>query len=133
MYFSNLLRVFTLHLALAYSSASNCPAPDGGGGCGAYDACIGTETCVTKTFTTPVSTVVTTCVPTPTCIGVYAQDNVSPAPASAVPDTARPLAAAAPIVTGRIALRIWDPALRMRTAAMGIRVIRGFVCVGRFL
>ncbi|KAL4945744.1 hypothetical protein BDV06DRAFT_184082 [Aspergillus oleicola] len=54
-------------LQLALSYASPCVAT----GCGEYDACIGTEYCATKTFTTPVSTVVTTCVPTATCIGVY--------------------------------------------------------------
>ncbi|KAL2826026.1 hypothetical protein BJY01DRAFT_256114 [Aspergillus pseudoustus] len=42
-------------------------------GCGEYDGCIGTEFCTTKTFTTPVSTVVTTCVPSPTCIGIYGE------------------------------------------------------------
>ncbi|KKK12682.1 hypothetical protein ARAM_003366, partial [Aspergillus rambellii] len=40
-------------------------------GCGEYDACIGTEYCATKTFTTPVSTIITTCLPTATCLGVY--------------------------------------------------------------
>lgn len=39
--------------------------------CGTADACVGTETCKTFTQTTPTTTTFATCVPTPTCIGVY--------------------------------------------------------------
>ncbi|KAL4799207.1 hypothetical protein BDV19DRAFT_355452 [Aspergillus venezuelensis] len=67
MYFSKSLSIAVMQLALCY--ADTCSAT----GCGEYDACIGTEYCATKTFTTPVSTVVTTCVPTATCIGVYGE------------------------------------------------------------
>ncbi|PLB34228.1 uncharacterized protein BDW47DRAFT_112576 [Aspergillus candidus] len=40
--------------------------------CGDADACVGTEFCTTATFTSPSSTTITTCVPTATCLGVYA-------------------------------------------------------------
>ncbi|KAL5337197.1 hypothetical protein BJX70DRAFT_399841 [Aspergillus crustosus] len=56
-----------LHLAICYTSPTVVP------GCGDFQACIGTEYCATKTFTTPVSTIVTTCLPMPTCIGVYGE------------------------------------------------------------
>lgn len=39
--------------------------------CGDADACVGTEVCTTATFSTPSATTITTCVPTPTCLGVY--------------------------------------------------------------
>lgn len=39
--------------------------------CGDADACVGTELCTTATFTAPTTTTITTCVPTPTCLGVY--------------------------------------------------------------
>ncbi|KAL4976216.1 hypothetical protein BDW66DRAFT_57247 [Aspergillus desertorum] len=120
-------------------------------GCGEYDACIGTETCVTKTFTAPVSTVITTCVPTPTCIGVYGESHSLPldrmhhmrsdplmdeqaivprAQAQSVArDTVLPPNAEARIVTGPTARRIWDPVLWMRIAAMGTSALRVFVYV----
>ncbi|OJJ55540.1 hypothetical protein ASPSYDRAFT_48751 [Aspergillus sydowii CBS 593.65] len=65
MLLSKPLAAVLIQLAATYATST------ASGGCGDADACIGTEHCVTKTFTTPVSTVVTTCVPTPTCIGVY--------------------------------------------------------------
>ncbi|KAL2832625.1 hypothetical protein BDW59DRAFT_139495 [Aspergillus cavernicola] len=65
MHFSTPLKAFLLHLAMGYIP------PTAAAGCGEFDACIGTESCTTKTFTSPVSTVITTCVPMPTCIGVY--------------------------------------------------------------
>ncbi|KAF3389562.1 hypothetical protein F1880_003455 [Penicillium rolfsii] len=60
MFFSKIVILLASHLAL--SSAA---------GCGKFDACVGTETCTTATFTTPTATTVTTCVPTATCLGVY--------------------------------------------------------------
>ncbi|KAJ5221275.1 uncharacterized protein N7469_010162 [Penicillium citrinum] len=60
MHFSNLF--------IGFSLASFAAA-----GCGDADACVGTEFCTTATFTSPSSTVVTTCVPTATCLGVYSQ------------------------------------------------------------
>ncbi|CBF83178.1 uncharacterized protein ANIA_11378 [Aspergillus nidulans FGSC A4] len=65
MHFSKASIAIALQLGLGYAGLTSAA------GCGEFDACIGTEHCVTKTFTTPVSTVVATCVPTPTCIGVY--------------------------------------------------------------
>ncbi|CDM35416.1 hypothetical protein DTO013E5_7915 [Penicillium roqueforti] len=53
------------HLAL--SQAAACSA----GGCGSAPACVLTETCTTATFVSPSTTTITTCVPTPTCAGVY--------------------------------------------------------------
>ncbi|KAL4947539.1 hypothetical protein BDW69DRAFT_204290 [Aspergillus filifer] len=67
MYISKSLSIAIMQLVLCY--ADTCSAA----GCGEYDACIETEYCATKTFTTPISTVVTTCVPTATCIGVYGE------------------------------------------------------------
>ncbi|KAL4914369.1 hypothetical protein BDW62DRAFT_190436 [Aspergillus aurantiobrunneus] len=64
MHFSKSLHALLFPIALGYASTEAA-------GCGESDACIGTEYCATKTFTTPVSTVITTCVPTATCIGVY--------------------------------------------------------------
>lgn len=43
--------------------------------CGTAEACIGTEFCATATFTTPIATTVTTCIPTPTCLGVYGKNG----------------------------------------------------------
>ncbi|KAJ5669446.1 hypothetical protein N7462_010516 [Penicillium macrosclerotiorum] len=59
-YFSSSLVLFLSNLAFASAV-----------GCGDADACIGTEVCTTVTFTTPSATTITTCVPTPTCLGVY--------------------------------------------------------------
>ncbi|KAL4875261.1 hypothetical protein BJY04DRAFT_224231 [Aspergillus karnatakaensis] len=67
MHFHPLAAFFLL---LGVGNASPATSPEG---CGDFDACIGTEYCATRTFTTPVSTVVTTCLPTPTCIGVYGE------------------------------------------------------------
>jgi hypothetical protein len=39
--------------------------------CGEADACLGAEFCATATFTAPIATTITTCIPTPTCLGVY--------------------------------------------------------------
>ncbi|KAJ5702051.1 hypothetical protein N7488_009599 [Penicillium malachiteum] len=64
MHFSNLK---SLTLLVLYQTAT------GAATCGDADACIGTEICTTATFTTPVQTTITTCVPTPTCLGVYAK------------------------------------------------------------
>ncbi|KAJ5983951.1 hypothetical protein N7481_006050 [Penicillium waksmanii] len=68
MHFSNL----KLLAILSFTSliTAKC-AP----GCGDADACIGTEFCTTATFTTPSSTVLTTCVPTATCLGVYGKHH----------------------------------------------------------
>ncbi|KAJ5830475.1 uncharacterized protein N7525_008728 [Penicillium rubens] len=60
MRLSNHLILFSTHLALSIAA-----------GCGDADACVGTEICTTATFTTPTATTITTCVPTPTCLGVY--------------------------------------------------------------
>ncbi|KAJ5387830.1 hypothetical protein N7509_010371 [Penicillium cosmopolitanum] len=67
MHFSNLkllaLLFFYQSNNLIFAAAKCAP------GCGDADACIGTEFCTTATFTTPSSTVLTTCVPTATCLG----------------------------------------------------------------
>ncbi|KAL4804130.1 hypothetical protein BDV18DRAFT_143861 [Aspergillus unguis] len=65
MKYSKPLSAALMQLALLYTTSTAAQ------GCGDADACIGTEYCTTKTFTTPVSTVITTCVPTATCVGVY--------------------------------------------------------------
>ncbi|KAJ5216257.1 uncharacterized protein N7498_002664 [Penicillium cinerascens] len=39
--------------------------------CGDADACIGTKFCATASFTKPIATTIITCIPTPTCLGVY--------------------------------------------------------------
>ncbi|KAF9894811.1 hypothetical protein FE257_004432 [Aspergillus nanangensis] len=67
MHISKSLGVLLLQLALSNPITASC---------GDADACIGTEFCTTATFTAPISTTVTTCVPTPTCLTVY-QDCVS--------------------------------------------------------
>lgn len=87
MYFSKALVVLASHLALSCilstSSVIFLYLPDtladqvslltytAATGCGTADACVGTDICTTVTFTSPTSTTVTTCVPTPTCLGVY--------------------------------------------------------------
>ncbi|KAJ5755808.1 hypothetical protein N7533_005351 [Penicillium manginii] len=63
----HLFKVLAVFSFTSLSTAKCAP------GCGDSDACIGTEYCTTATFTTPSSTVLTTCVPTATCLGVYAQ------------------------------------------------------------
>ncbi|CAI7656994.1 hypothetical protein N7527_006736 [Penicillium freii] len=84
---------------LALSQAAACPT----GGCGTADACVLTEKCTTATFTSPSTTTITTCVPTPTCAGVYSSSNVDRR-----------------MIIGQLAARIMGLALSMNTAAMGI-------------
>ncbi|KAJ5661832.1 uncharacterized protein N7477_009448 [Penicillium maclennaniae] len=59
---------FSKSLALLFS---NIALGSAGMGCGNANACLGTEFCATATFTAPTSTTITTCIPTPTCLGVY--------------------------------------------------------------
>ncbi|KAJ6188765.1 hypothetical protein N7519_003673 [Penicillium mononematosum] len=63
------LALVLAHLTL--SQAAACPAR----GCGSADACVLTETCTTATFVSPSTTTITTCVPTPTCAGVYCKNR----------------------------------------------------------
>ncbi|KAJ5478715.1 hypothetical protein N7530_004224 [Penicillium desertorum] len=98
----------TLVLAhLTLSQAAACPA----GGCGSAPACVLTETCTTATFVSPSTTTITTCVPTPTCAGVYS-------------DAARAIVLRTNVdrrmMIGHFVARIMVPALSMNTAVMEI-------------
>ncbi|KAJ5518626.1 hypothetical protein N7453_001048 [Penicillium expansum] len=97
MHLYKALVILLTHLAL--SQAAACPA----GGCGSADACVLTETCTTATFTSPSTTTITTCVPTPTCAGVYSSSNVD-----------------RQMIIGRLVERIMGLALLMNTAVMEI-------------
>ena len=56
---------------MEYVLTVNCTAA----ACGDADACVGTEVCTTATFSKPSATTITTCVPTPTCLGVYGKHD----------------------------------------------------------
>jgi hypothetical protein len=88
MYFSKTLVLFASHLALScmffafqylisihfqnvFADQASHLTYTAAAGCGKFDACVGTETCTTVTFTKPTATTVTTCVPTATCLSVY--------------------------------------------------------------
>ncbi|KAJ5189633.1 hypothetical protein N7491_005964 [Penicillium cf. griseofulvum] len=101
------------------TEAAACPA----GGCGSAPACVLTETCSTATFTSPSTTTITTCVPTPTCAGVYSPDH----PVSSEPRTTNAVRATALLtnvdrrmMTGHHVKRTVGSALSMNTAVMGI-------------
>ncbi|KAJ6008311.1 hypothetical protein N7540_012287 [Penicillium herquei] len=123
MHFSNLK---SLTLLVLYQTAT------GAAKCGDADACIGTEICTTATFTTPVQTTITTCVPTPTCLGVYAliifQLNATSAIplAIAAPATALQPCADPPISNGQDVKRTAVHALLLRIVATGTNVSTGF-------
>ena len=107
--------------------------------CGDYDGCPLTETCTTVTRTTTTET----CMPTPTCVGVYCkpthstfypgsmltniQRAVYPAPdLSAAHLTAQRINVGRPIRSGLTAPKTMVCARTTKDAVMGISVLGGF-------
>lgn len=71
LYVLRLLVIHSLYISESLANQASHLTNTAAAGCGKFDACLGTETCTTVTFTTPTATTVTTCVPTATCLAVY--------------------------------------------------------------
>ncbi|KAJ5772959.1 hypothetical protein N7457_007855 [Penicillium paradoxum] len=103
------------------TEAAACPA----GGCGTAPACVLTDTCTTATFVSPSTTTITTCVPTPTCMGPPV--NSVTQPRNAARGIALPANVDQQTIHGRFAARIMGPALSMTIAVMGTFALTGSV------
>ncbi|KAJ5549890.1 hypothetical protein N7461_004588 [Penicillium sp. DV-2018c] len=121
MHLYNTLAFLLTHLSL--SQAAVCSP--GGGGCGNFPACVLTDRCATATFTSPSTTTITSCVPTPTCMGHPVTSVIRPN--NAARDTVLLASVDLRMRSGRLVVRIVGLVLLMNIVVMGMFVLGGFV------